>query len=76
MLLRVVRKTNLGGEHHRGDFRAQFFLGVVWCAKATAQVSIEAGLVTGPVAEFVQRRVVVAGGLGKLSAFRERDRVC
>ena len=44
-------------------FCAQFFLVIVRRAKATAQVSIETGLVAGPVTELMQRRIVVVGGL-------------
>ena len=76
MLTRVMPHADILSEHPGGYFRPQFFLGVVRCAKAAAEVSIEAGLVAGPVTELMERRIVVVGGVGELSALRERDRVC
>ena len=75
VLPRIVPDPELLTDHEGRDLGAELLPGVALRAERVAKVALEARLVTGPVAELMERGRVVAIAALELLALGKRDRV-
>ena len=71
----IVLDAELCPEEGAGQFCPQFLAGIVRRVPLGDEESMQAGLVTGPVPQFVKRDAIVGGGVRKPLARRQDDAV-
>src|SRR5664280_3636750 len=67
--------AEMGAEERGGELRHHFLGGIRACAEASREITVETGLVSRPMTEFVQRRCIVGFDRFERAGRRQIDEI-